>query len=288
MDKHQVETITIEAAVARLVHLDLMPSDANRFYVTDMLEILCGHTEFEYKNAGDNTPKEHLMALKLRWFSARARLRYAKLLQKALEQEVACPGPSRIKVVDYIGGRPLLSVKSVSVWSKFYFRTYITDWKPAQMSAKKVTRWEDISINIYRDFKIGLFKGVDYSKHMFQDFDLMGRRKNSPNKIGRLLIWLSQKKPTSTFPQGVNRKDLTMLRDSLRKLTGLSGDPFSPLHETDNYKPRFMIIDDRRNADERARQRSIHVGYNDDLAHGEAPDFEREDDDAQKFIDDVE
>jgi hypothetical protein len=276
VDKPRVETVTIEAAVARMVNLDVLPDGATPF---EMTEILRARAEDEYENARGKSSKEHLRALLLRGMACKQRLIFTLYLEDALRYEIKDTEHSLIEVVDESGGKPLLSVESVSLWAYLNFGMKITDWQAVQSSVRKVTKWEDCTIKIHHNFKddgtktddyktfvfkIGLFKGMeDYSKHLFQDFGLMGRNKNLPNKLGRILIWLSLKKPTSTFTEGITRKDMSNLRDALRELTGLSGNPI--LKEGKNYRPRFTIIDASREKDERAKDSAKHREHNDGL-----------------------
>ncbi|MDG5469654.1 hypothetical protein P9J64_15130 [Deltaproteobacteria bacterium IMCC39524] len=293
MAKPKIPTISIEAAVARMINLDLLPADETPYDLYDYLEILCDHAEERYKNARGKTSEERLRTLELLWIACRERLKFALCLQQALEQAVKFPVRHRIEVVAQAEGRPLLNVKNVSNWAKLYFRTYITDWKPVQTSARKITSWEDCQIRINKNFKISLFNKGYYQKVLsFQDVGLWRKKDNSLNKTGEILIWLSRKKPTSDFisdkshgtKHGVIPKDITLLRKALKDLTGLTDDPFFPLHEENNYMPRFKIIDDRRNAAERAKLISRHYEYDDSLAHGEAKDFDDEDDEAGTLI----
>jgi hypothetical protein len=62
-------------------------------------------------------------------------------------------------------------------------------------------------------------------------------------------------------------------------LTGLSSDPFVAFNEADGWKPRFSLVDDRRNSEERAKRKAVHVPLD-----FEAPDFEDEDDEAGRFL----
>ncbi len=279
MDKPKKLTISIDAAVARMINLDFIPSGVTLLEVTLALQDFALE---EFDSARGNATKENLKVLINRATVCKARHMFALCLHDALEQEVNNPENSMIETVYQSTTGPLLNVESVLFWAALNFNIMIPEWKTVPASAKKITGWEECKIMIYRDFKIGLHKEGRYSKHLFQDFDLMGRRKHLPNKIGRLLIWLSLKKPTSTFLGGITRKDISLLREALRQLTGLTGDPFFPLIEKDNYIPRFRIIDDRRNADKRARdlaEKYGKVSLEDEayrLAHGEAQDYYNE------------
>ena len=73
---------------------------------------------------------------------------------------------------------------------------------------------------------------------------------------------------------------ISKLRRSLKSNLNIKGDPFTEFNPTDGWKPRFKLIDDRNNADERAKREARHIQY-DDSQHS---NFEDEDDEAGAFI----
>ena len=109
----------------------------------------------------------------------------------------------------------------------------------------------------------------------------MGTRKIDPNMSGIILIGLSdnQKYPPASNPEGKHKKAISDLRNCLEKLTVISKDPFQKFNPKDGWRPVFELIDDRRNADERAKKNAVHVSYNDNTR-----DFNQEDDAAGEFI----
>ncbi|SEQ45779.1 hypothetical protein [Nitrosomonas ureae] len=88
----------------------------------------------------------------------------------------------------------------------------------------------------------------------------MGIRKNAPNHIGGILIALSKERkfPTTKRAAAKHKTAISKLRSALVKLTDIKSDPFTPFNEGYGWKPRFKLIDDRRNADERAKREAVH------------------------------
>jgi hypothetical protein len=114
------------------------------------------------------------------------------------------------------------------------------------------------------------------------------RRTNTPNELGGILIGLSnyEKFPPSLPVEPKHKTAISKLRHSLCKLVNLSEDPFAPFNEGDGWRPRFELIDDRRNADERAKNEARFVQFDESRDGGsEAPDFERQIDENQLWID---
>jgi hypothetical protein len=144
------------------------------------------------------------------------------------------------------------------------------------------TKWEDIVIKIYDEYRIGWNANPGKWYHSsFREIGLMGIRKNDVNALGVLLVGMSMGKrfPSGRNPQPKDKTSISKLRDSLCKLTGLSSDPFVAFNEADGWKPRFSLVDDRRNSEERAKRKAVHVPLD-----FEAPDFEDEDDEAGRFL----
>jgi len=154
-------------------------------------------------------------------------------------------------------------------------------------------QWEDVTIKIYKDNRIGYsIKNGEYKKCTFQEIGFLDKRKNLPNYLAGLLIGLSERKkfPATKGPAPKDKTAISKLRKSLVKLTGLEGDPFIPINEVDGWKPRFKLIDDRRNADERAKKMAKHEPFDANKKYedpnGPARDFEEEeeDDEAGYFL----
>ncbi len=147
----------------------------------------------------------------------------------------------------------------------------------------KSIRWVDVTIKLYAGYKIAYFAaniGTKGKVMHFQEIELMGKRKNEPNIVGHILIGLStgEKYPTLKSPQNKNSAAMSKLRKALKQLTGISGDPFYTINEGDGWKTRFKLIDDRKNADVRAKERAQHVPF-DDLR-----DFDKDNDETDEWL----
>jgi hypothetical protein len=178
-------------------------------------------------------------------------------------------------------------LKTDSTHSKIVLESFV-DWAFKQygvdiiipISPPKIA-WEDVKIKIYEDFKIGLFiKGKPKKYSHFRDIGLMGKRKNTPNNLGTILIGLSQNMKYPPFTSKKHhRTAISKLRLCLRKFSGVSADPFNSFKECDGWIPCFELIDDRRNADERAKKEATHISYDDYVLK-----FDDEDDDTGNWL----
>jgi hypothetical protein len=113
----------------------------------------------------------------------------------------------------------------------------------------------------------------------------MGERKNEPNNLGGILIGISRGKkyPTGTKPTKADSTAISKLRAALKQLTGISSDPFYTFNVDDGWKLRFKLIDDRQNADQRAKNRAKHVKYDENRDQKKENSSEFETDDAGEF-----
>ncbi len=112
---------------------------------------------------------------------------------------------------------------------------------------------------IWKDYKIGFSsKKGEFTRSHFREIDLMGQAKNEPNQLGWILTYLSQKKifPTGNHIQPREKTAISKLRRVLYKWIGLSDDPFLPYNQSDGWKPKFKLIYDVNNADERAKKKA--------------------------------
>ena len=73
---------------------------------------------------------------------------------------------------------------------------------------------------------------------------------------------------------------MSNLRDCLIKLTGISADPFLPFNKRNGWKPRFELIDDRRNADEREKNNAVKIEYIDESKYSDNDNFSKIHDEA--------
>ena len=294
-------SITIEEAVARMVNLDYIPTG---FTLLDMMAAFQEEAEIEYENAKlDRLPEVKLVTLKLRVEACMARHKLAKCLLDHLNQELVNPDDSLLVRSSDTSSIPRLELESVADWASDKYGIGIPDWSDHDVSnghgndskneRHTVVAWKDVTIKIYKDYKLGCVIGKQQRKQShFRDIDLMGKRKNDPNLLGGILIGLSQGKkfpPNSKKPLNKHAAALSKLRATLKKLTGITSDPFYPIKDHDGWKPIFKLIDDQNNAEERAKQKAQHVSY-DDTQHydidndTETRDFDDENDEAESWL----
>jgi hypothetical protein len=176
---------------------------------------------------------------------------------------------------------------SIVWWAAFKYGIDISRWlsKPAALSKDKKSRingkWDDIEIKIKNDHQIAYsHKKGKWVTSSFEEIGLLDRRSRSPNYLAAILIGLSAHKkfPKSITATPKDKTAICRLRDSLVKLTGLDGDPFYPVNAADGWKPKFRLVDDRRNADKRARRSAKHQEYDDGKS------FEDEKDAADEWL----
>lgn len=263
MSKSNPVSITVEEAVARMVNLDYIPEGLK------LLEMLRAYKEAddEYEEACSNGlsrgASEHL-AIRANCLEFRYEL--AQSLWNALQYEIETNDGSIDIVQDELTDKPRVTLKSVTDWAADKFGICIPECRDAEKSAQQA-RWEDVEIKIYAGYKIGYRLGDGkYIKSSFQKIGLMGTRKHEPNYLGGVLIGLSNenKFPTRKNASGSDKTNLSRLRCSLKNLTGITSDPFYKINEADGWTPRFTLIDDRKNAEERAKNEAKHVSYDEE------------------------
>jgi hypothetical protein len=292
MNGTKPSSVTLEEAVARMVNMDYIPAG---FSPLDMTAAFQEESEVEYENAKlDRLPEEQLNNLKVRMEACSVRHSLAELMLESLKREINNPDGSRIILADDSSSQPRLTLESVSEWVADQYGIGIPEWSsvaPVTDAAGKLVRWEDVTIKIYADYRIGYNLGDGkWLSSSFQMIGLMGKRKLEPNILGGILIGLSQGKqflPSGQYVENKNAAAISKLRNALKELTGLAEDPFLPFNSADGWKTRFKLIDDRRNADERAKKRATTVSYDDtrNFSPPEARDFDDEGDDTQTWID---
>lgn len=283
MNKKNPPSITLEEAVARMVNMDYIPTG---FTLLEMTAAFEQEAEIEYANArsgylpdGETGPlsADLLERLRIRLEVCEARNSLAHSLTDAIRRELADPEGSLVSLSNDPSMGQRLTLESLFDWASDRFGVGIPEWLHAhyqEMSTQKPS-WEKVTIKIYADYIIGcFFEDGRRKRSSFREIGLMGERKIRPNQLGVMLIGLSQKKkfPSGNRAQGKDATAISKLRNILMLLTGLTTDPFYPLNEADGWKPRFKLIDDQKNADERAKERAVHVSTD------EARDYEDEND----------
>ena len=270
-----MKLITIEEAVGLMINLDYIPTD---FTLLDMTEAFADEAEANYK-------QHRTDEFKLTKDICTIRHVLAQTIFDRINSEIS----SAHSLLDVDPKSGCLTLDSLITWSIEEFGISF-QCPPTPID----TKWIDVKIKIYADYRIGLFIKNKHEKTVhFRDIGLMGTRKIDPNMSGIILIGLSdnQKYPPASNPEGKHKKAISDLRNCLNKLTGISKDPFKKFNPKDGWRPVFKLIDDRRNADERAKKNAVHVSYKDDSSYFDAEgddtqDFEDEDDDAGQWLDD--
>lgn len=285
-------SLTVEEAVALMINMDFIPDGET---VLSMTKAFLEEATVEYENASGND-KYQLKALKNRMKACANRHNLALMLKKSLFEDAIYTEDTLIECAENsTDENPLVTLDSLSEWAFDRFGIVIPNKTSSvhknsnPATNTKLPRWEDVIIKIYADYRLGYKVGNEnFKRTSFMDIDLMDKRKLEPNLIGGILIGLSQK---NKYPGGIgaepnpaNKTAISKLRRLLEKLTGLSDDAFLPFNKADGYKPKFKLIDDRKNADDRAKNEAIHLSL-DVLAYkADELQFDEENDDADAYI----
>jgi hypothetical protein len=268
-------SLSAEEALARMVSLAYMPKG---FSVRDLTSAFLEVAEVDHENARSN--ERELQAIRANVCEARHAL--AEALSVAMDFELSRGADSMLNFADATEGIQRVTVESLSEWANDQFGIGALEWESWNQSpANDGMRWENVTIKIYRDYRLGVkFENGKLKRSSFRDIGLMGLRKSIPNDRGGILIGLSkgEKFPTRQKIEHKDKTAVSKLRYSLSKLTGLQGDPFRTFNEADGWKPRFKLIDDRRNADERAKSEARHESLD------ETRNYADENDDAADWL----
>lgn len=278
-------SLTIDEAVALMVNMDFIPEGET---VLSMTEAFLEEASVEFENAY-GADKYQLKIFENRMRACEARHNLAVLLRASLMEDAVYNEDTVIECTnESTDEHPLITLESLSDWAFDRFGIGIHNNLHGPLAAKltnaeKSHSWQDVTIKIYKDYRLGYFVGdKNFKQSSFRDIDLMGERKLIPNELGGILIGLSK---NTKFPTGktIKAKDITAiskLKKILIKLTGLNGEPFYRPNEADGYRPRFKLIHDMKNADERLEKQAQHESYDDRNDYS----FKEEDDEAGDFL----
>ena len=142
--------------------------------------------------------------------------------------------------------------------------------------------WEEVTVSLLANHRIALKSDDNRREFSMFDLGLVDKRTNKPNVSGRALVRLSERRkyPLGRIATEAEKNVMKKLRASLKFAANMNKNPFTTPNESDGWKPRFTLIDSRNAADVRARQKAIHVPYDDsrgyDQEHDAAGDFLRE------------
>lgn len=287
-------SLTIEEALALMINMDFIPDGET---VLTMTEAFLEVATVEYVNAY-SSDKYQMVVLKNRMEICEARHNLALLLEKSLFEDAIYTENTLIECADNsTDENPLVTLDSLTDWAYDRFgigissKTNLVQEKPNATPNTKSPSWEDVTIKIYADNNLGYSIGDGtFKRASFMDIGLIGKRKLVPNDLGGILIGLSttRKYPTNGIVESKHKTAISKLKRSLIQLTGLSGEPFYKPNKADGYKPRFVLIDDRRNADERAKKEATHESYDPErdlhTVYAEPDDFDSNGDAAGNWI----
>jgi hypothetical protein len=234
-----------------MVNMDYIPAGLT---LLEMLEAFLEEAEVEYENA--LMPGDQI--LKTRMESCISRYNLAELLLENLQYEVNNSENSMIVLAEESSSKQRLTFESVSDWAVDKYGIGISDSNEVDEKLKGV-QWEDVTIKIWKDHKIGYsYKKGEFLRSHFRKIGLMGKAKKKPNKLGEILIGLSQKEifPIGNYLQNSEKAAISRLRGALYKLSGLADDPFHIYNPHEGFKPRFTLIYDVDNADKRAKKKA--------------------------------
>lgn len=274
MKKEDPYFLSIERAVARMINFDYIPEG---FSLLDMTDAFREDAEVAYQNGKLSAlSADELGKLRDRFDACEARHTLAIALLERLEAETK-DLDSELDFDLTSDGAPRVSVPSLSTWAADNFGIGFSFDDPKQAPQPK---WKDVTIKIYADYRLGWqVAGGKFHKSSFRQIGLMGRNKLKPNGLGLILLELSRRGGHVPY-KASNRQAVLMsrLRSALKKLTDITTNPFLPPNTGDGWRPRFKLVDDQRNADERAKTRAQYVAYDD------TRDYQAEDDEAGHFL----
>ena len=148
---------------------------------------------------------------------------------------------------------------------------------------KTASSWNDITLTLLANNRIECsFEGGSLRKSL-EEIGLAKKGNQKLAKPGLVLLGFPHqvKYPVAEHPTQAEKRNISRIRDALRKLCGLTGDPFHPINSSYGYKLKCKLIDNTKLSDLRAKERAIEVSYD-----GNKHNFARDDDDAQRFMDD--
>lgn len=281
--------VSLENAVARMINLDYIPDG---FTLLEMTRAFM-HDAKEHYERGQfiGLDSDAIFRLKYRYKACKARHELAEILLTHLYSEFSTAddlGSDTLSEIEDLG--PSVYLDNLSEWASDHLGislqppSIVLSADSQSAVPDKTLSWQDTTIKLYADNYLGFTaQNGKFKRISFGDIDLMGKRKNEPNELGGLLIGLSlgNKFPPDSRPKDKEKTLISKLRKVLKTLTGNERDPFYPLTPDQGWKPKFILIDDRKNAQIRAEDHSVHMSYDDNRDNYDDQDrpFEDEDED---------
>jgi hypothetical protein len=270
-------SVTAEEAVAYMVNADAIPDGLS---LIEELSQFTEQAELEYEKAKiDGLPEEKIESLETALEICRARQALSCYLLQAIQNEQCSDEESILVRSKEMTSRTRYTTDSITRWAVLKHGIVIREWFDQFPALTKWmlpddVKWEDLEIRIRKDRTVSYFykdnKEFDWDNKTLSEIDLFDMKKREPNSQAGILIGLSmgEKYPPTQKPEARHRTAMSKLRTTLRRLTGIKTDPFYPHNVADGFKPRFKLTNDEQIANERAKSRARHVGYDDEKDYG--------------------
>ena len=294
VSSEDVKPLSVEDAAAMLLNVDYIPPG---FTLLSLLEAFCEEAEIDRDEArATSTSELAKQQTQCRLDACTSRFNLAELLIELLRNEVEL-NPNSPLVASSASGPRMIDLSELADWAADRYgisipTSSITPATPAQIPTGK--RWADVTIKIQANHRIAYsFGDGKWRTKALSEVDLLNRRLSKPNHQAVILIGLAQGKrfppPYRSKLESREAKAISLLRKSLVALTGLERDDPITFNTADGYRPAFTLIDDRGNADQRAKDRAIHDPWSEDVIDvgdnaWSSPDFEDEDDAAGRWL----
>ncbi len=121
-----------------------------------------------------------------------------------------------------------------------------------------ISTWEDLRLRFLKDNFVEVCGPEQKMRFSLAEMGLMNRTKGEPNASCAMLFQMARH--VIFIPNKGTKQKISTLRRTLQKALGLSGDPFN-IEGGRGYLPRFQLIDDRDALDWRAKDKAVHVSY---------------------------
>jgi len=265
-----------------------------------MLSAFHEEAEVEYENHSGSQETKEYQKLEISLAIARARWALAQELNFALELELK-DRKSELVIASEAVSEVRLCPEKVSFWASMRYGISIPEWAEASpIPAATITNseqcatgpvqhpWERITI------KILATKGLSWSvdnihqgTKSFAELQLIDKRTQRQNWPALILIALTKgnKFPTTTKPKAKDSTIMSKVRTILKEFTAIESDPFYSFNDGDGWRPRFKLIDARRDSSDRAKKKATHTTLTDnELEEPAAPDFGDQSDEAGEYI----
>jgi len=134
-----------------------------------------------------------------------------------------------------------------------------------QDQKKTAINWHNITLTLLADKLIEYsFEGGGHKKSL-EDIGLAKQGNQKLTKPGGVLLGLSNqsKYPVNKSPDDSERQDISKIRDALKKLCGLTDDPFHPFNPIYGWTLKCALINNTRLSEQRAKDRAPHEIFDD-------------------------